>query len=130
MNTLASTGGLRIVLRSEGLCELALAVAIYAHLGASWTIFALAFLTPDIAFLGYFVNPRIGAIAYNTTHSLLVATLFALLTLLFAPSLAPYSLIWFAHIGFDRSLGYGLKSVTGFQHTHLGAIGSARASAR
>ena len=32
-------------------------------------------------------------------------------------------LIWCAHIGFDRALGYGLKSPEGFRLTHLGKIG-------
>ena len=29
------------------------------------------------------------------------------------------ALIWLAHIGFDRLLGYGLKYPTGFKDTHL-----------
>jgi hypothetical protein len=29
------------------------------------------------------------------------------------------------HSAFDRALGYGLKYVSGFQHTHLGQIGRA-----
>jgi len=33
------------------------------------------------------------------------------------------SIIWIAHIGFDRSLGYGLKYADGFGYTHLGLIG-------
>ena len=33
------------------------------------------------------------------------------------------ALIWSAHIGFDRALGYGLKYDTGFSFTHLGRIG-------
>jgi hypothetical protein len=32
-------------------------------------------------------------------------------------------LIWVAHIGFDRLLGYGLKYPTGFGNTHLGKLG-------
>jgi hypothetical protein len=32
------------------------------------------------------------------------------------------SLIWFAHIGFDRALGYGLKYGLGFRVTHLGVL--------
>jgi hypothetical protein len=32
-------------------------------------------------------------------------------------------MIWLAHIGFDRALGYGLKYVAGFASTHLGRIG-------
>jgi hypothetical protein len=33
------------------------------------------------------------------------------------------ALIWLAHIGFDRALGYGLKYGKGFGFTHLGRIG-------
>jgi hypothetical protein len=31
----------------------------------------------------------------------------------------PLALIWFAHIGFDRLLGFGLKYPTRFKDTHL-----------
>jgi hypothetical protein len=31
-------------------------------------------------------------------------------------------IIWVAHIGFDRLLGYGLKYETGFKDTHLGKV--------
>jgi hypothetical protein len=42
----------------------------------------------------------------------------------FAPPLVlSLALIWLAHIGFDRSLGYGLKYAAGFGFTHLGRIG-------
>ena len=37
------------------------------------------------------------------------------------------ALIWLAHIGFDRLLGYGLKSTEGFGFTHLGRIGKEKA---
>jgi hypothetical protein len=33
------------------------------------------------------------------------------------------AMIWLAHIGFDRALGYGLKYASGFGFTHLGRIG-------
>ncbi|MBD1582191.1 DUF4260 domain-containing protein [Pseudoalteromonas sp. S16_S37] len=33
------------------------------------------------------------------------------------------SMIWFAHIGFDKALGYGLKYGSDFHKTHLGKIG-------
>jgi hypothetical protein len=33
------------------------------------------------------------------------------------------ALIWLAHVGFDRALGYGLKYATAFGDTHLGRIG-------
>jgi Domain of unknown function (DUF4260) len=31
-------------------------------------------------------------------------------------------LIWLAHIGIDRVLGYGLKYPTGFKDTHLSRV--------
>lgn len=33
------------------------------------------------------------------------------------------ALVWAAHVGFDRMLGYGLKYASGFGHTHLGVVG-------
>ena len=36
---------------------------------------------------------------------------------------AAAGLVWLAHIGMDRLLGYGLKYDDHFQHTHLGLIG-------
>jgi Domain of unknown function (DUF4260) len=39
------------------------------------------------------------------------------------PLLLSLALIWLAHIGFDRALGYGLKYSAGFGLTHLGRIG-------
>ena len=39
------------------------------------------------------------------------------------PSAVAVALIWLAHIGIDRALGYGLKYEAGFGFTHLGRIG-------
>jgi len=36
--------------------------------------------------------------------------------------LLAYSLIWLAHIGFDRMLGFGLKYPTRFADTHLARV--------
>jgi hypothetical protein len=36
-----------------------------------------------------------------------------------APQPAPFGLIWLAHSGFDRMLGFGLKYPTFFGDTHL-----------
>jgi hypothetical protein len=41
------------------------------------------------------------------------------------PIAGSVALIWLAHIGFDRALGYGLKYKAGFGFTHLGRIGPA-----
>ena len=39
------------------------------------------------------------------------------------PLVLALGLVWLAHIGLDRLLGYGLKYDDSFQHTHLGIQG-------
>lgn len=117
----AVTGAPLALLRLEGLVLLAGAAIGYDLLNGGWATFALLFLLPDLAMLGYLAGPRIGAIAYNTTHTTLSAAALALAGWLFAaPSLYPLALIWLAHVGFDRMLGYGLKYASAFGDTHLG----------
>lgn len=126
----SASGGVRVLLRIEGLCVLMICLLAYAKFGASWGIFALFFLAPDVSFLGYLAGPRVGAAAYNFAHSLSGALL--LLTagvLLSVPVAVTAGTIWGAHIGFDRALGYGLKYSAGFGFTHLGPIGRACAGA-
>lgn len=117
------SGAPRVLLRLEGALLLAAAVVAYAHLGAGWGLFAAFFLVPDLAFVGYLGGPRLGAIAYNTTHSTIGWVLAAAASLVAVPALLPYALVGLAHVGFDRMLGYGLKYGTAFGRTHLGAIG-------
>ena len=74
--------------------------------------------------LAYLAGPRAGAAGYNLVHTYMPALALALAG--FFASLAcgdRRGLIWIAHIGFDRALGYGLKYSTGFGDTHLGRIG-------
>ncbi|UZD55056.1 DUF4260 domain-containing protein [Caldimonas aquatica] len=120
----ATTGGVRWLLRLEGAAVLALALWAYHQQAAGWGLFAAAFLAPDLSFLGYLAGPRVGARLYNAAHSYLgPAACLALGLLAAVPWAVPAALIWAAHIGFDRALGYGLKYPSGFRHTHLGLIG-------
>ena len=120
------TGGVRLMLRLEGLILFAVMMLLYVHWGASWWLFALLFLAPDFSFIAYLAGPRIGALVYNAAHSTVApaALMFAGLSLT-APLLLSIATIWLAHIGIDRSLGYGLKYSAGFAFTHLGRIGKA-----
>jgi hypothetical protein len=120
----AVTGGVRMLLRLEGLTLFAGMTLLYADWDASWWVYAVLFLAPDLSFLGYLAGPRRGAIAYNVAHSYMAPM--ALMTVGFAlssPLLLSIAMIWLAHIGIDRALGYGLKYSTGFGFTHLGRIG-------
>ena len=122
----AASGGVRLLLRLEGLVVLAAALAGYSQLGAGWGAFAMMFLLPDLSFLGYLAGPRRGAAAYNAAHSYLgPVALLALGGLAELPVALAVGLIWCAHIGFDRMLGYGLKYGSEFGATHLGRVGSA-----
>ncbi len=126
----AVAGSVRTILRLEGLAVCAAAAAAYAHAGGSWTWFALLFLVPDLSFSGYLAGPRVGAATYNLAHS--HAGAFALAGAGYAigaPLVSATGLIWIAHIGFDRCLGYGLKYPTSFNDTHLGRIGRPAATA-
>ena len=73
--------------------------------------------------LGYLVNVRTGAMTYNAVHSYAAPLLLAAYSLLTNRSLLlALSIIWIAHIGFDRMLGYGLKYPTRFRDTHLNPL--------
>ena len=115
------------MLRAEGALVLLISLLAYAKFGAGWATFALFFLAPDLSFLGYLAGARIGALAYNCAHSYLgpLAAL-AIGVSLDSATLIAAGIIWCAHIGFDRMLGYGLKYAAGFGFTHLGLIGRAR----
>ena len=120
----ATEGAVRLVLRLEGLCVLIAALAAYSKTGFGWGAFALYFLIPDLSLLGYFKGPKAGAACYNLAHSYIGAiACLAIGALTPAPAMLCAGIIWCAHIGFDRALGFGLKYADGFRFTHLGRIG-------
>lgn len=116
----------RLLLRIEGAALTLAAVWMYHRIGGNWWLFAALILVPDVSFAGYLINTRIGAIAYNTMHVTLGPLVCAALGFLL-PSfdLLSVALIWAAHVGIDRAVGYGLKYGAGFGFTHLGRIGGA-----
>jgi hypothetical protein len=120
----AVTGGLRTMLRLEGLTLFAGMTLLYWVWDGSWWVYAILFLAPDLSFAAYLAGPRIGAIVYNAAHSYMAPV--SLMTTGFAlasPLVLSIAMIWMAHIGIDRAFGYGLKYSIGFGFTHLGRIG-------
>ena len=120
----AATGGVRILLRLEGIALFIGMTLLYGIWDGSWWIYLLLFLVPDVSFAAYLAGPKFGALVYNAAHSYLGPM--ALMTTGFAsgePLTLSIAMIWLAHIGIDRALGYGLKYETGFAFTHLGRIG-------
>ncbi len=113
----------RVLLRTEGLAVLIGACLFYHGLHGSWLLFAALFLAPDLFMLGYLFGNKAGARTYNLVHTY-AAPLALGCVAYFTPTpfLFDLGLIWAAHIGFDRLLGYGLKYDTGFKDTHLGKL--------
>jgi hypothetical protein len=108
------------LLRVEGGLVFAVCILFYRQTHASWALFALLFLAPDISMIGYLRNARLGAAVYNAVHTLAgPLLLLGYATVAKQLSLVPYALIWIAHIGADRLLGFGLKYPAHFKDTHL-----------
>lgn len=98
-------------------------IFFYVYLDFSLLLFALLLFVFDVFIIGYIFNAKIGAFIYNLGHSKIIPPI--LLALGYATDirlLISLSLIWFAHIGLDRGLGYGLKLTSSFKDTHLGII--------
>lgn len=113
---------IRNILRLEGALVTAVAVHFYAQSGASWWLFALLVLVPDISMVGYLKDRELGSKCYNAGHTYLgPAVLWAVLELMNTGLAGPLALIWIVHIGADRLLGYGLKHPGSFKQTHLSA---------
>lgn len=120
----AATGLVRRTLQMEGLAVFGGSVTFYFAQGYSGWLFALVCLAPDLSFLAYLAGPRVGALLYNSAHSYVGPIVLAISAQMHGDPVAiAVAVVWSAHIGFDRMLGYGLKYSTAFGDTHLGQIG-------
>lgn len=113
-----------VILRAEQVAIFLAGLIAYLVLGGSWLLLLPVLLAIDLSMVGYLAGPRPGAITYNVGHNLVPA--------LVALGIGWWSgigwlqllaVLWVAHIGMDRSLGYGLKLPSDFRDTHLGRIG-------
>jgi hypothetical protein len=117
-------GAPKLLLRLEGAALFLAAAFLFWRLDGSWLLFIVLFLAPDLAFFAYLISPRIGAIFYNAAHTTLgPLALLAIGHAFAAPFAEALAMIWLAHVGIDRALGYGLKYGDAFNATHLGRIG-------
>ena len=113
----------KLLLHIEGATVLVVSALLYGQSGGNWLLFALLVLAPDLSMLGYLAGNSAGAAVYDVVHSYpLPATLATYGWLASNPLALQLALIWFAHIGADRLLGYGLKYATGFKDSHLGRV--------
>ena len=113
-----------LILRAEALAIFLAGVVAYLQLNGHPLWLLPLLLAPDLSMIGYVRGPRAGAVTYNMVHNL--ATALLVLAVGWLAAIAPLALagsILVAHVGMDRSLGYGLKLPTDFKDTHLGRIG-------
>ncbi|SDQ80099.1 DUF4260 domain-containing protein [Virgibacillus salinus] len=114
---------MRLLLHIEGAAVLALSLFFYGYSEFSWILFLILLLVPDISMLGYLLNNKVGSILYNFFHTYTIPI--AIITCGFIVSnqtVLAIGLIWSAHIGMDRMVGYGLKYPTEFKDTHLNRV--------
>lgn len=111
--------------RLEGLGVFCAALIYFAYLDSGFPIWVsvLIFFAPDLSFAAYAAGPKIGALVYNLVHVYALGAILLVAGLLTAdPAMAGIGALMLAHTGFDRALGYGLKTTQGFKHTHLGDL--------
>ena len=116
--------GVDWILRAEAVALFVTGVLLYLQLNGNGLFLLPLLLAPDVSMVGYLAGPQAGAVTYNLAHNLITA-LVVIAIGWFVP-IAPLALagaILLAHVGMDRSLGYGLKLPTDFKDTHLGRIG-------
>jgi Domain of unknown function (DUF4260) len=110
----------RLLLHTEGVAVAAATVVLYFHAGYPWWLLLALALAPDLSMLGYLGGPRVGAQAYDAAHTYVLPVALATAGVLGdAERAVQIGLIWLAHIGIDRALGYGLKYPSAFEDSHL-----------
>jgi hypothetical protein len=84
----------------------------------------IVFFVPDLFAIGYLLSNRAGTFMYNFSHHKAMPILLIIIGYTNSlPIAIQLGILWFAHITFDRTIGYGLKHLGNPNHTHLGYIG-------
>ena len=114
----------RLLLHLEGLAVFLAAIALYiTQIQGAWWLFLLLLFLPDVSMLGYALNPKLGAITYNLVHTYTTPILLGALALVIGWQTGELlAVMLLAHIGMDRTLGYGLKYAEGFKVTHFSRL--------
>ena len=108
------------LLRLEGLAVAVGALVLYFDANYGWLVLVVLILAPDLSMVGYVGGPAVGAVIYDVVHTYALPVGLGVIGVVGDSSTATQiALIWLAHIGVDRLLGYGLKYPTGFKDTHL-----------
>ena len=113
----------RLLVRFEGIVFFAIATAVFFVGGGSWIFYFALILAPDLGMLGYLLNSQTGSYTYNALHTHTLPFALIVIGYIAQSEIAvQFSLIWIAHIGVDRAMGFGLKYGSVFKDTHLQKI--------
>jgi len=111
-----------VILRLEGAAIALLSLAFVWSSGPSVLFAVVALAAPDLSIAAYLIGRRAGAIAYNLAHSTIGPLALGAVGMFTGErTLVELGLLWLAHVGIDRALGFGLKG-TSFRDTHLGPL--------
>lgn len=110
-----------------GFAAIGLAIAVVVTRQTSWAPLIVLAIAPDITLLaGSSRNLQRGQLhpravpAYNAVHRFWAPAILVLLSLLVQqPAWLSGGLAWTAHVAFDRSLGFGLRTPEGFQRPNV-----------
>jgi hypothetical protein len=110
----------RLLLRVEGAVVAIAAVTLYFYAEFPWWLLLVLALAPDLAMIGFAAGQRVGTATYNAAHTYAVPVALGAAGVFAETNPAiQVALVWIAHIGVDRAIGYGLKYPSGFKDTHL-----------
>jgi hypothetical protein len=113
----------KLVYAAVGLGATALAITEVVTQNASWWPLVVFAIAPDLSLLAGIsrglahgqLHPRAVPI-YNAVHRYWAPAVLVVVTLLLrSPEWLAAGMAWIAHISFDRSLGFGLRTPEGFQ---------------
>lgn len=111
---------IKTLVKLEGLTIFLASLYFYSLLNASWLLFVLLWLLPDLFMLGYLKDKKTGSIVYNIVHNYMFVFIVTALGIFLQNNfIISLGVITLSHIGMDRFLGYGLKYAKGFKQTHI-----------
>lgn len=109
------------VIKLEEVAMFLTSLVFFQQLDISWWWYAGLFLATDLSMLGYLVNTKVGAVAYNLAHHKGVALGFGFAGYYLGNEVLLFTgILLFGHSCLDRVFGYGLKYSDDYKHTHLG----------
>ena len=112
---------LKNTIKLEELAMFGLSIYLFSLTSYEWWWYLVWILVPDLSMIGYIINTKVGAIAYNIAHHKLLAIGILIIGWYMTnPELELAGIILFGHSSMDRLFGYGLKYSDDFKHTHLG----------